>query len=39
VGVGLLGIRAATIEAFADPLLLVPRYMRMSAAEEKALES
>ena len=39
VGVGLLGVRAAAIEAFADPLHLVPRYLRMSAAEEKALES
>jgi tRNA threonylcarbamoyl adenosine modification protein YeaZ len=35
-GVGLLGIRAAAIGAFVDPLRLVPRYLRMSAAEEKA---
>lgn len=36
VGVGLLGIRAAARGAFVDPLGLVPRYLRMSAAEEKA---
>lgn len=35
-GVGLLGIRAAMAGAFSDPLALVPRYLRPSAAEEKA---
>lgn len=39
VGVGLLGIRAAALGAFVDPLRLVPRYLRMSAAEEKAAGS
>ena len=36
VGVGLLAIRAAAAEQFIDPLSLVPRYLKPSAAEEKA---
>jgi tRNA threonylcarbamoyladenosine biosynthesis protein TsaB len=36
VGVGLLAIRAAANAAFIDPLSLIPRYFRVSAAEEKA---
>jgi tRNA threonylcarbamoyladenosine biosynthesis protein TsaB len=36
VGVGLLAIRAAAAATFIDPLSLVPRYLRVSAAEEKA---
>ena len=36
VGVGLLAIRGAKIGAFIDPLRLVPRYLKASAAEEKA---
>jgi tRNA A37 threonylcarbamoyladenosine modification protein TsaB len=39
VGLGLLGIRAAAIGAFLDPMTLVPRYLRASAAEEKAAAS
>lgn len=38
VGVGLLGIRAAAAGAFIDPLALVPRYLKSSAAEELAGE-
>jgi hypothetical protein len=36
VGVGLLAIRAAARGDLIDPLSLVPNYMRLSAAEEKA---
>jgi tRNA threonylcarbamoyladenosine biosynthesis protein TsaB len=36
IGVGLLAIRAAAKGRFIDPLSLVPRYLRLSAAEEKA---
>lgn len=36
VGVGLLALRAAAGGAFIDPLSLVPHYLRLSAAEEKA---
>lgn len=36
VGVGLLGIRAAIRNEFIDPMKLVPRYLKLSAAEEKA---
>ena len=36
VGAGVLAIRAAAKGDFIDPLSLVPRYMRLSAAEEKA---
>jgi tRNA threonylcarbamoyl adenosine modification protein YeaZ len=36
VGVGLLAVRAAVAGQFCDPLALVPRYLRASAAEEKA---
>ncbi len=36
IGVGLLAIRAAMQGAFTDPIRLVPRYLRASAAEEKA---
>jgi tRNA threonylcarbamoyl adenosine modification protein YeaZ len=35
VGVGLLGYRAAVLGQFVDPLQLVPRYLKLSAAEEK----
>lgn len=35
VGVGLLGYRAASFGNWVDPLQLVPRYLRPSAAEEK----
>ncbi len=38
VGVGLLAIRAAAQEQFCDPMQLVPRYLKPSAAEEKANE-
>ncbi len=36
IGVGLLGIRAAVRGEFVDPMVLVPRYLKLSAAEEKA---
>jgi tRNA threonylcarbamoyl adenosine modification protein YeaZ len=36
VGVGLLAIRAAAQQQFCDPMQLVPRYLKPSAAEEKA---
>lgn len=36
VGVGLLGLRAARAGHWADPLTLTPRYLKPSAAEEKA---
>ncbi|TWT82069.1 tRNA threonylcarbamoyladenosine biosynthesis protein TsaB [Planctomycetes bacterium CA13] len=36
VGVGLLGFRAATLGQWSDPFALIPRYLRGSAAEEKA---
>ena len=36
VGVGLLGFRAAAVGHWADAMALVPRYLRPSAAEEKA---
>ncbi|TWU35949.1 tRNA (adenosine(37)-N6)-threonylcarbamoyltransferase complex dimerization subunit type 1 TsaB [Novipirellula artificiosorum] len=36
VGVGLLGVRAARLQKWVDPAQLVPRYLRGSAAEEKA---
>lgn len=39
IGVGLLAIRAAAVGAFIDPLKLVPRYLRPSAAEEKAIKA
>ena len=35
VGVGLIGLRAAVRGQFTDPLALVPRYLKPSAAEEK----
>ena len=36
VGVGLLGARLAICNSWADPFALVPRYLKASAAEEKA---
>ena len=39
VGVGLVGIRAAIQGKFVDPLELNPRYLKLSAAEEKAANS
>ncbi len=36
IGVGLLAARAAILGTWSDPLALVPRYFRPSAAEEKA---
>jgi tRNA threonylcarbamoyl adenosine modification protein YeaZ len=39
VGVGLLAARAAELGQFCDPLALVPRYLKDSAAEEKAAMS
>ena len=36
IGVGLLAIRAATQHQFSDPMTLVPRYLKPSAAEEQA---
>ncbi len=36
IGVGLLAIRAAALQQFSDPMQLVPRYLKPSAAEEKA---
>ncbi|MCG8651619.1 MAG: tRNA (adenosine(37)-N6)-threonylcarbamoyltransferase complex dimerization subunit type 1 TsaB [Pirellulales bacterium] len=36
IGVGLLGIRAAVMGHCGDPFELVPRYLKQSAAEEKA---
>jgi len=38
IGVGLLATRAAALQQFTDPMQLVPRYMKPSAAEEKATE-
>ncbi|MEM1070223.1 MAG: tRNA (adenosine(37)-N6)-threonylcarbamoyltransferase complex dimerization subunit type 1 TsaB [Planctomycetota bacterium] len=38
IGVGMLGIRAAIAGDWTDPMLLVPRYLKPSAAEEKAAE-
>ena len=35
VGVGMLGLRAAILNQSIDPLSLVPRYLKVSAAEEK----
>jgi len=35
IGTGLLGIRAAMKQQWIDPLQLVPRYLKPSAAEEK----
>ncbi|GAA4473580.1 tRNA (adenosine(37)-N6)-threonylcarbamoyltransferase complex dimerization subunit type 1 TsaB [Novipirellula rosea] len=35
-GVGLVALRAAELSLFTDPMALVPRYLRPSAAEEKA---
>ena len=35
VGVGMLGLRAAMMNQSIDPLSLVPRYLKVSAAEEK----
>ncbi|GAA5507802.1 tRNA (adenosine(37)-N6)-threonylcarbamoyltransferase complex dimerization subunit type 1 TsaB [Novipirellula caenicola] len=35
-GVGLVALRAAKQSIFTDPMALVPRYLRPSAAEEKA---
>ncbi|WP_040764811.1 tRNA (adenosine(37)-N6)-threonylcarbamoyltransferase complex dimerization subunit type 1 TsaB [Novipirellula maiorica] len=35
-GVGLVALRAAEQSIFTDPMALVPRYLRPSAAEEKA---
>ncbi len=37
-GVGLLGLRAAKLNQWSDPLALVPRYLRPSAAEEQSLQ-
>ncbi|WP_442510805.1 tRNA (adenosine(37)-N6)-threonylcarbamoyltransferase complex dimerization subunit type 1 TsaB [Novipirellula sp. SH528] len=37
-GVGLVALRAARQSMFTDPFALVPRYLRPSAAEEKAAE-
>ncbi|MEM9588914.1 MAG: tRNA (adenosine(37)-N6)-threonylcarbamoyltransferase complex dimerization subunit type 1 TsaB [Planctomycetota bacterium] len=39
VGVGLLALRLAAIGKTTDPMQLVPRYLRPSAAEEKAASS
>lgn len=39
IGVGLLAIRAALRGLSIDPLLLVPRYMKVSAAEENATKN
>ncbi|WP_197172333.1 tRNA (adenosine(37)-N6)-threonylcarbamoyltransferase complex dimerization subunit type 1 TsaB [Novipirellula aureliae] len=39
VGVGILGVRAAMISRWTDPFALVPRYLKPSAAEEKAAAS
>lgn len=36
VGVGMLGIRAAMLGQWSDPFALTPRYLKPSAAEEKA---
>ena len=38
IGVGLLAIRAASQQQFSDPMMLVPRYLKPSAAEEKATQ-
>jgi tRNA threonylcarbamoyl adenosine modification protein YeaZ len=37
VGTGLLALRAVAVEPFIDPLSLVPRYLKLSAAEENWL--
>lgn len=39
VGVGLQAIRAMALQHFSDPMQLVPRYLKPSAAEEKANSS
>lgn len=39
VGVGTLGVHAALKSLWCDPLALVPRYLKASAAEEKAAEA
>ena len=36
IGVGHLGLRAAITGRFVDPVQLIPRYLKLSAAEEKA---
>ena len=38
IGVGLLAVRAAALGHFCDPMQLVPRYLKPSAAEEKIAE-
>lgn len=38
IGVGLLALRAASLGQFSDPMQLVPRYLKVSAAEEKMSE-
>jgi len=38
IGVALLAVRAASLGQFCDPMQLVPRYLKPSAAEEKANE-
>ena len=38
VGVGLLAVRASQLGIFTQPLKLTPRYLRASAAEEKAAD-
>jgi tRNA threonylcarbamoyl adenosine modification protein YeaZ len=38
IGVGLLGLRAAIQGLFVDPMQLIPRYLKLSAAEEKAAD-
>ncbi len=35
IGVGLLGLRSASCDDWVDPIRLVPRYLKPSAAEEK----
>lgn len=37
IGVGLLGVRAWRSGLACDPLALIPRYLKLSAAEEKLL--
>ena len=36
IGVGQMGLRAAATGRFVDPIQLIPRYLKLSAAEEKA---
>ena len=38
IGVGLLAIRAAAVGQFCDPMQLVPRYLKQSAAEENTVD-